>query len=671
LPDDPLFSDRASGKKVWILLCNRTGDDNQVRALATAVGLPFEVKELEFNRLRHVRRLRDERLLYLTQEARAKLVLPWPDLVIGLGYESMPVARFIRRQSRGRTRLVQIGNPRSTIDDIDLLIATPQYPIASAANVLRIPLPIGNPAGCVEPTAEEQLWLESMPRPRRMIAVGGNTRQWKGDPAKLERAVRNLKAERAKLGGSVIAVTSRRTPKLVARMLEKLLRDDAEACVHDFPRFAPLLACCDEFHVTADSVSMLSEAILTQKPVAMIPIGRSFRGKAAHLLRSLGVRLRSNTDLPAFWNHLRLSGLVGRADDPKASDAVETTQEAAKAVRQVLEQPRSPKIWALLGAHRGDNNQVLALAEALGVPFERKQLTYNRWRHLGPRLLGATLRSLDPRSRELLTGKAPDLTISTGHRSVAVVQALRKQSGGSTRSIHVGYPRISPAKFDLVIATPEYPIEDHANLLRLPFALTRRKAPAENRADFWDAHPAPRRLLILGGSTLYWRLDPEEVWRTVDDLLAGPAGNGSLVVVGSPRTPQRLLAEVQKRIASSSCPATLIPFGGIPTYVELLDHADEIHVTADSVAMVSDAISTRKPVQLVPVRPSLLGSWVMTVMSFARPAKPIPPNDLRAFWRTLREHGLIGDAVGLGPSAVPNVNRLAASRSATILGGGP
>ena len=89
MPDDPLFSDRASGKKVWILLCNRTGDDNQVRALATAVGLPFEVKELEFNRLRHVRRLRDERLLYLTQEARAKLVLPWPDLVIGLGYESM------------------------------------------------------------------------------------------------------------------------------------------------------------------------------------------------------------------------------------------------------------------------------------------------------------------------------------------------------------------------------------------------------------------------------------------------------------------------------------------------------------------------------------------------------------------------------------------------------
>jgi hypothetical protein len=31
---------------------------------------------------------------------------------------------------------------------------------------------------------------------------------------------------------------------------------------------------------------------------------------------------------------------------------------------------RDPRIWALLGAHAGDNNQVLALAEELGLPFE-------------------------------------------------------------------------------------------------------------------------------------------------------------------------------------------------------------------------------------------------------------------------------------------------------------
>ena len=32
------------------------------------------------------------------------------------------------------------------------------------------------------------------------------------------------------------------------------------------------------------------------------------------------------------------------------------------------------RVWALLGPHRGDNNQILALAEALGLPFEEKWL---------------------------------------------------------------------------------------------------------------------------------------------------------------------------------------------------------------------------------------------------------------------------------------------------------
>ena len=36
------------------------------------------------------------------------------------------------------------------------------------------------------------------------------------------------------------------------------------------------------------------------------------------------------------------------------------------------------RVWALLGPHRGDNNQVLALAEALGLPFEEKWLRYNQ-----------------------------------------------------------------------------------------------------------------------------------------------------------------------------------------------------------------------------------------------------------------------------------------------------
>ena len=96
LPDAASGATPDPEPKVWILLGNRVGDDNQLRALAEGLGWPFEEKPLRFNRLRHLRFLRDERLLHLTDEVRSTLVPPWPDLVLGLGYESIPVARFIR-----------------------------------------------------------------------------------------------------------------------------------------------------------------------------------------------------------------------------------------------------------------------------------------------------------------------------------------------------------------------------------------------------------------------------------------------------------------------------------------------------------------------------------------------------------------------------------------------
>src|SRR5690348_3951784 len=130
------------------------------------------------------------------------------------------------------------------------------------------------------------------------------------------------------------------------------------------------------------------------------------------------------------------------------------------------------RVWALLGPHRGDNNQVLALAEALGLPFEEKKLEYNQLRRVPPGLLGATLGSVEKRCRAQLEGEPPDLTISTGLRSVPVVRELKRRSGGRTRCVHLGFPRISPRHFDLVVPTPEYPVPDAQNVLRVPFALT-------------------------------------------------------------------------------------------------------------------------------------------------------------------------------------------------------
>lgn len=299
------------------------------------------------------------------------------------------------------------------------------------------------------------------------------------------------------------------------------------------------------------------------------------------------------------------------------------------------------RVWALLGPHRGDNNQVLALAEALGLPFDEKWLRYNQLRRLQPTLLGATLRSVSAKDRAQLEGEPPFLTISTGHRSVPVVLELQKRSGGTMYAVHLGFPRIAPSNFDLVVPTPEYPVPDAPNVVRIPFALSPHFAREIEKSDrdLLEAFPRPHRLLLLGGPTLFWNLPVAKMVEATRQLLqASTERGGSVIAVGSPRTPVKLLAAIKSTLESSSVPFLFAPTEGPPAYPAMIETADEIYVTADSVAMIADAVLTRKPVGIIPIAKSGLGTVMIAAADRLRPGRRLYPRDLRFFWRSLKEH---------------------------------
>jgi mitochondrial fission protein ELM1 len=301
------------------------------------------------------------------------------------------------------------------------------------------------------------------------------------------------------------------------------------------------------------------------------------------------------------------------------------------------------RIWALLGARAGDNDQVIALAEALGLPFEVKQLTFNALAGVGPRFVGRSLISLTTASRdELLAEPAPDLTISVGHRSVPPVRVLRHRSRGRTRSIHLGFPRVSPGEFDLVITTPQYPVPDHPNVLRIPFAFTGRANPRDLPiGERLSAMPSPRRLLVVGGPTKFWVIDDGALQDTLTAMIEETRNEGgSVLVTTSPRTPTAIGRGLRDALAESGVPFLLASPGEEPDYASLLAAADSITATADSVAMVSDAIWTGKPVRLVPVANSRSGRLVVRANDALRPGQRLYPRDLRFFWRSLAELGL-------------------------------
>ena len=311
---------------------NRAGDNNQLLALANALGFPFETKKLEFNQARRLSFLRSG-LTIVASNSRPLIAPPWPDLVIGVGYGSVPVARYIREQAGGRTKLVHIGNPRAALKDFDLQFTTPQYPRA-APNLIELPFPIGNPARGAVLTSEDREWLSKFPRPRRLVAIGGAARHWELDHQALIDAIRLI--QRKSPAGSLIAVTSNRTRSATRKLLRKLLSGAHEAVVDDHPAFGTLLAESDEIYVTADSVSMLSEAVLTGKPVGMIPIRRSLRGTVSHWFGELSTGLRALPDFKNFWALLEQEKLIGSVEHPVASRVSDTVERAANAVRSLF-----------------------------------------------------------------------------------------------------------------------------------------------------------------------------------------------------------------------------------------------------------------------------------------------------------------------------------------------
>ena len=337
-----------------------------------------------------------------------------------------------------------------------------------------------------------------------------------------------------------------------------------------------------------------------------------------------------------------------------------------------LTSTRPLRIWALLGARRGGNNQVIALAEALGLPYETKTLIYNDWRRLYPRVLGTSLRSLAPESRPLIAGEPPDVTLSIGHRSVPVVRAIKARSNGRTRAIHLGNPRASPRHFDLVITTPQYPVPDAPNVVRLPLALGRpSQTPpkTEKTARFFDALTHPRRLLLLGGPTRYWTITANTVAHAIAALRRqAEADGGSLAVVGSPRTPKQALRAALRAIGGARAPMAVVPIEGPPSYAELLAAADEIFVTSDSVSMMSEALRTGKPVGLVPIEHTRIGAVWLWLMDRIRPGRPVYPRDLRYFWAQLDRQGLAGTLDRPVSGAVPDVVTLAAAEVRRLLG---
>lgn len=307
---------------LWLLIGDKAGDSAQLRVLADALGWPAREIALETSRWRNLPNLvLGESLL----SSRASFTPPWPDLVLWAGRRGTPIARWIRRASGGRTRLVNLGRPWSPYSAIDLVIGMPQYRPPMRSNVLATRL------------AFNRQRVEARSGERVVLLVGGPAPPLAFGATEARRIGEDAQALAARLGMPLLAVASRRTPRAVAEVLGAT---DV--------RYGEALSSAARIVVTGDSASMIADALSTGRPVdiaplpfARTPLSLVTRGLDAALPRAMVARAQSAglwerpRDMPTLWSALLQAGHVGLLGGAEPAVRMPVTDDLPQAVARI------------------------------------------------------------------------------------------------------------------------------------------------------------------------------------------------------------------------------------------------------------------------------------------------------------------------------------------------
>ncbi|MBU8537883.1 mitochondrial fission ELM1 family protein [Falsiroseomonas tokyonensis] len=279
--------------EVWALADPRAGTAAQALGIAERLG-PHRVIPLEWGmggRLPWP----FPTLMGLTPAARAPFAAPWPRLVVSAGRRAGPVARWLgARGARtvhcmrafGRFDLSVIGRHDAPGEAPDVL------PILGAAHRVT--------AEKLAAARAEWAALSALPAPRVALLLGGPVRG-QGLAPGLAAA---LGAQVAGFAGSVLASASRRTGAEATEALAQAL----SPVPHRLHRWGDtatnpylgFLAWADAVVVSGDSVSMLSEALMTAAPLFVAPLGgEGRRHLALHESLYAAGQARPLTEAPA------------------------------------------------------------------------------------------------------------------------------------------------------------------------------------------------------------------------------------------------------------------------------------------------------------------------------------------------------------------------------------
>ncbi len=259
-------------KTCWVV-CDQGKIGTQNQCVGLAEGLGFKDPLVKHVTPRFPWTLLPAHLWFSPLKGLTKETLlspPWPQLIVAAGRASVAPTAAIRRLTKGRTRVIQLQNPRVSPELFDAVIA-PRHDGLQGPSVIQTEgaLHRVTPERLKEEAKKFEPLLKPLKKPLTTVLLGGTNACYKLEHTEAQKIISDLRKVAYQTGGSLAVTLSRRTSK----ELQVLIRKGLEGIPHVFwggegnnPYFA-FLEAATQIIVTCDSVSMTSEACATGKPV--------------------------------------------------------------------------------------------------------------------------------------------------------------------------------------------------------------------------------------------------------------------------------------------------------------------------------------------------------------------------------------------------------------------
>lgn len=264
----------------WVVSDGKIGTENQCLGLAAAMGLTPIVKRVQLRApwrwlTPYVRSF--EKFAFSRKGDSIKA--PFPDILIASGRRALPVSFYVKR-ANPKTFVVQLQDPHCNPGLFDLLVV-PEHDKIRGPNVVTA-------IGALHRVTPELLQFEAnkwrhawtnLTPPYTTALIGGPNAIYQFDNAVSDRIIHDLRALLQSTNGSLLITCSRRTPPATVEAIQRELINAGPYAKRAWlwdgngpnPYFG-MLGVASHIVVTADSVSMISEAATSGKPIHLIDL---------------------------------------------------------------------------------------------------------------------------------------------------------------------------------------------------------------------------------------------------------------------------------------------------------------------------------------------------------------------------------------------------------------